>query len=171
MGQVTLYVTGFTNALHFAPMIQDKQVFVGTNNHTTTADINRQGGVYSTALLKLAQNLQHWALEHLLSLRALHVPGVENMDADLMSSDGSLLDWTSVGLTPKQVWIRFRRSEMNLFATHSNTHYPLWFSLALHNNPHLGVDVVAHAPWLSELLYIFLALHLISSQSKRVRLE
>lgn len=49
------------------------------------AYINRHGGIRSAALSKLVENLWCWALEHLFSLRALHIPGLENK-GDLMST-------------------------------------------------------------------------------------
>lgn len=39
----------------------------------------------------MAEDLWLWALT-LLSLRALHIPGVENKGADIMSSGGPLPD-------------------------------------------------------------------------------
>lgn len=41
--------------------------------------------IWSTALLKLAESLWIWASEHLWSLRAIHVPSLENRGTDLMS--------------------------------------------------------------------------------------
>lgn len=42
---------------YFAPLIWGRQVLVKTDNHTTMGYTNKQGGVSSTAPLKLAENL------------------------------------------------------------------------------------------------------------------
>ncbi|KAK5905095.1 hypothetical protein CesoFtcFv8_006595 [Champsocephalus esox] len=77
---------------HFKPLIQGKHVLVRSDNHTTVAYINRQGGVRSIALLTAAENLWLWVSLIVLSLRALHIPGRETGGADLMSRGGPLLD-------------------------------------------------------------------------------
>lgn len=71
---------------------------------TVMAHINRQGGVTSAALLRMVEDLWRRASEHLLSLKALHIPGLENRGADPMSR----------GSTPPDEWrpqirIRFGR--------------------------------------------------------------
>lgn len=65
-----------------------------TDNRTTMAYINRQGGVCSTALLKLAEDLWLWALEHL-----------DNGGANLMFRAGPLPDeWGLHPLVGEQIW-------------------------------------------------------------------
>ena len=66
---------------HFKPLIQGRHVIVRNDNSTTVAYINRQGGVRSAALLTTAEKLWLWASEVVLSLRALHIPGLENRGA------------------------------------------------------------------------------------------
>ena len=63
---------------HFKPVIQGKHVLVRSDNRTTVRYINRQGGVRSAALLTTAENLWLWASEIVLSLRAFHIPELEN---------------------------------------------------------------------------------------------
>ncbi|XP_071062420.1 junctophilin-1-like [Pseudochaenichthys georgianus] len=63
---------------------------VRSDNSTTVAYINRQSGVRSAALLATAEELWLWASEVVLSLRAIHIPGLENRGADLMSRSGPL---------------------------------------------------------------------------------
>jgi len=102
---------------HFKPVIQGKHVLVRSDNLTTVAYINRQGGVRSAALLTTAENLWLWASEIVLSLRVLHIPGLENGGADLMSRGGPLPDeWVLHLEVVKQIWARFGRAEVDLFA-------------------------------------------------------
>ena len=44
---------------------------------------------------------------------------------------------------------------MDLFASKVNAKYPLWYSLSPPDNPPLGTDAFAHAPWPRALLYAF----------------
>jgi len=115
---------------------------------TTVAYINRQGGVRSAALLSTAENLWLWASENVLSLKALHIPGVA-----------------------KQIWAQFGKAEVDLFANQRNSHCTLWFSLARQDNPPLGVDAFAHEPWPRKLLYAFPPLRLMLLLLKRLRQE
>ncbi|KAK5898201.1 hypothetical protein CgunFtcFv8_015639 [Champsocephalus gunnari] len=146
---------------HFKPLIQGKHVLVRSDNRTTVAYINRQGGVRSIALLTAAENLWLWVSQIVLSLRALHIPGRENGGADLMSRGGPLPDeWRLHPEVVKQVWTQFGRAEVDLFANRSNSHCALWFSLARWDNPPLGVDAFVHEPWPRKLLYAFPPLRL-----------
>ena len=72
------------------------------------AYINRQGGVRSAALLTTAEKLCLWASEVVLSLRALHIPGLENRGAELMSRGSPLPgEWVLHPEVVKQVWAQF----------------------------------------------------------------
>ena len=157
---------------HFKPLIQGKHVLVRSDNRTTVAYINRQGGTSSIALLIAAESLWMWVSQIVLSLRALHIPGRENGGADLMSRDGPLPDeWRLHPKVVKQVGTQFGRAEVDLFATRRNSHCALWFSLARWDNPPLGVDAFAHEPWPKKLLYAFPPLRLIPPLLERVRRE
>ena len=52
-----------------------------------------------------------------------------------------------------QIWLRFYRAQVDLFANKQNTCCPLWFSLG-GDNPPLGVDALSHQ-WPSLRLYAF----------------
>lgn len=157
---------------HFIHLLKGRHVLVRTDNRTTVAYINRQGGVHSAALLVMAENLLLWASEHLQSLKALHIPGLENRGADLMSRGGPLEDeWRLQPEVVQQIWSRFGKATVDLFASGSNTHCPRWFSLKPQDRPPLGVDAFAHAPWPRGLLYAFPPLRLIPQLLERVRVE
>jgi len=157
---------------HFKPLIRGRHVMVRSDNSTTVAYINRQGGVRSAALLTTAEKLWLWASEVVLSLRALHIPGLENRGADLMSRGGPLPgEWTLHPEVVKQIWAQFGTAEVDLFASRRNSHCALWFSMALSDDPPLGVDAFAHEPWPRKLLYAFPPLRLILPLLRRVRRE
>ncbi|KAE8295205.1 hypothetical protein D5F01_LYC06131 [Larimichthys crocea] len=121
LGRVTSYTSVFTDA-----SLMGGDVLVGTDNCTTVAYINRQGGVHFAALLVMVENLWSWASAHLHSLRALH----ENRGVDLMSRGGPLQDkWKLQPEVLQQIWRRFGKATVDLFASRSNTHCLRWFSL------------------------------------------
>jgi len=85
-GRWSLTETRHSNLLvlvlqHFKPLIRGRHVLVRSDNSTTVAYINRQGGVRSAALLTTVEKLWLWASEVVLSLRALHIPGLKNRGA------------------------------------------------------------------------------------------
>jgi len=70
-----------------------------------------------------------------------------------MSSGGPLPgEWVLHPEVVKQIWAQFVRAELDLFARRRNSHCALWFSMALSDDPPLGVDAFAHEPWPRKLL-------------------
>ncbi|XP_010795097.1 unconventional myosin-XIX-like, partial [Notothenia coriiceps] len=67
------------------------------------------------------------------------------------------------------LWAQFGRAEVDLFASQRNSHCAMWFSMALSDDPPLGVD--AFAQWQSKLLYAFPPRCLILPLLGRVRRE
>ena len=139
---------------HFCPVLMDHHVLVRTDNTTVVSYINRQGGTRSLPLLELSRSLLLWCSVHFLSLRATHVPGHLNLGPDLLSRGGPLArEWRLHPEVVAQIWDRFGRAEVDLFASRANTHCPLFFSMTDCNAP-LGMDALAHA-WPNVLLYAF----------------
>uniref|UniRef100_UPI003AAB97E8 uncharacterized protein n=1 Tax=Centroberyx gerrardi TaxID=166262 RepID=UPI003AAB97E8 len=157
---------------HFAPLIRGRDVLIRTDNQTTAAYINRQGGVRSAHLLREATELWLWAHTNLRSMRALHIPGILNKGADLMSRGGPRNgEWRLHPDIVQQIWSMFGRAEVDLFASRENTHCPLWFSLRTQDESPLGIDAFAHRPWPQTLLYAFPPVPLIPRVLSRVRAE
>ncbi|KAK2921855.1 hypothetical protein Q8A73_001340 [Channa argus] len=121
---------------HFAPVLLDCHVLVHTDNTTTASYINRQGGVRSSRLLSIARRLLLWAHSHLRSIRAVYIPGVLNTAADTMSRGGPRPgEWVLHTELVQEVWSRFGRAEVDLFAAKGNAQCPLWFSLRARDSP------------------------------------
>ena len=157
---------------HFAPVLKNQHVLIRTDNKATAAYINRQGGVRSAQLLNIARQLLCWARAHCLSIRAAYIPGELNRGADIMSRGGPHQgDWTLHPELVSQVWTRFGRAEVDLFAARGNAQCALWFSLSARDNPPLGVDAFAHHPWPRGTLYAFPPVPLIPRVLDRVQEE
>lgn len=84
----------------------------------------------------MADNLLIWASEHLLSLRALHIQGLENKVTGPMSRGGL---WQTNGCCTQRWCIRFRTGlgEQKWTSSQNNTHCPFQFSLTPQDDPHL----------------------------------
>ncbi|KAK5900921.1 hypothetical protein CgunFtcFv8_025841 [Champsocephalus gunnari] len=80
-------------------------------------------------------------------------------------------DWSLHPELIAQVWSRFGRAEVDLFAAHGNAQCELWFSLSAREHPPLGVDAFAHRPWPRGLLYAFPPVPLIPRFLDRVQEE
>src|SRR4029434_2933028 len=130
-------------------------VLVGMNNTATLAYINRQGGVRSLSLHHWATRLLLWAARHVLSLRAVHIPGHLNYGADLLSRGAPrAADWCLHPRVIGQIWVRFFKAQVDLFANRQNTCCPLWVSLR-GDEPPLAIDALG-PQWPALPLLIFL---------------
>ncbi|XP_029973330.1 uncharacterized protein LOC115407110 [Salarias fasciatus] len=158
----------FLTLRRFLPLLRGHHVLVRTDNTTTVAYINRHGGLRSRQLHMLARRLILWSSVRLRSLRATHVPGALNRGADLLSRGAPLYgEWMLHPALVEQVWARFGRATVDLFASRENAQCPLFFSIRDPGAP-LGVDALAHV-WPSVLLYAFPPLTLIPPTLDRVR--
>ncbi len=72
----------------FLPDILHRHVLIRADSMTVVAFINHQGCVNSQPLLRLARDPPSVADRHLLSIRAVHVPGRLNCGVDLLSRGG-----------------------------------------------------------------------------------
>ncbi len=117
---------------------------IRTDNTSVVSYINHQGGVRSRALCKQAANLLLWVDCHFLSIRAVHIPGLLNRGADMLSRNGIPQgEWRLHPESVRMIWTRYGRAEVDLFATSENAHCPLFFSLS--HSP-LDGDALGVAP-------------------------
>ena len=68
---------------HFEPLISGCHVLVRTDNTSALCYVNKQGGLPSLKLNRLARDLTLWCDPRLASIRASHIPGLQNSGADL----------------------------------------------------------------------------------------
>lgn len=133
------------------------------------AYVNHQGGISSRPFLRLATTLLLWADQHLLSIRAVHVPGHLNCGADLLSREGLLQgQWRLHTQTGSMIWNVFGQAEVDLFASAENTHCPFFFSLTEQST--LGVDALAHR-WPRTCKYAFPPVKLLHQVLCKIREE
>ena len=154
---------------HFEPFIRDCHVLIRTDNTTTMCYVNKQGGLRSQLLHALARDLILWCDTHLKSIRASHVPGIQNRGADLLSRGRChYADWSIHDAVAAQLWDRFGRPQVDPFASEENAKCPEFFSITGPGS--LGLDALAHV-WPRGLLYAFPPISLISPVLERVRTQ
>ena len=140
--------------VYFLPVIQGRHVLVRTDNSTVVAYINHQGGLRSWSLHDLTHKILLWAHAQGVSLKAIYLPGVVNVAADLLSRGGPRPgEWRLHPDIVEAIWARFGGAQVDLFASQETTHCPLWYSIAGPAGT-LGVDGLANR-WPQGLLYAF----------------
>ncbi|XP_074506781.1 uncharacterized protein LOC141776850 [Sebastes fasciatus] len=153
---------------HFLPVLKDRHVLVRTDSTSAVYHINHQGGTRSRQSLRVSQQLLTWAFPHFLSLRAVHLPGAQNIAADVLSRQGPPEgEWRLHPEVVGVIWSRYGRAEVNVFASEASAHCPLWYSLRERTSP-LGQDALAHT-WPACLLYAFPPIPLIRVTLDRVQ--
>ena len=150
------------NALtRFCPHIKDQHVIVRSDNMAVVSYINRQGGLNSISLYRLAKRLLLWAQHNLRSLRAVHVPGLLNVGPDRLSRNNVPTgEWSLHPQTVRLLWERFGKAEVDLFASHENAHCPAFFS---------KTDSALSQRWPRCPLYAFPPVSLLPQVLERVR--
>ena len=162
-------MAAFLALQHFRVFIQGCHVLIRTDNTTTMFYVNKQGGIRSQSLHALAQELTLWCDVHLKSIRASHVPGLQNRGADLLSRGKChYAEWSLHDAVAAQLWDRFGRPLVDLFASEENAKCQQFFSMTGQGS--LGLDALAH-DWPKGLLYAFPPLSLIPPVLERVRAQ
>ena len=151
----------------FIHHLQGHHVLLRTDSVVAAAYINRQGGLGSPRLSRLAHVLWEWASSRLLSLRAVQVPGLDNQAADCLSRGGpSPGEWRLHPEVVGEIWRRFGTPVADLFASRESTHLTMFFSIG-RDSPPLGTDALARR-WPQGLLYAFPPFGLLPSLLQRV---
>lgn len=107
----------FLSLKRFLPFLRGHHVLIRTDNTTTVAYVNRQGGLRSCHLHALARRLMLWSSNHFMSLKATYVPGSLNTGTVMLSRAVSMYgEWALHPAAVEQVWGRYRRAMVDLFA-------------------------------------------------------
>jgi hypothetical protein len=94
-----------------------------TDNTSVRQYINKQGGTKSHTLCALTINLFEWCQKREISLMAQHVPGVENVLADVLSrSFKSDTEWRLHPSVVRYLFAVWDSPNVDLFASSENYH-------------------------------------------------
>lgn len=145
-------LTVFLALKHFVQFLKNHHVLIRSDNSGGIHKLTRGHTLSSASQSDMKIDcVGHTAFPG----RATHVPGIMNVGADLLSRGNPLYgEWTLQPQVVSQLWERFGRTAVDLFASHNSMHCPLFFSLAREVAP-IGVDALVH-PWPNALYYAFL---------------
>jgi hypothetical protein len=124
----------------FRSCLAHKLVLVRSDNTTTCAYVNKQGGTHSPALCRQTWEMFLWCMEHHITLRAVYIPGVENVHADSLSREKDLVEgplgyrvdqreWSLEPEVLSSVFVRLGEPQIDLFASRSNAKLRLFCAL------------------------------------------
>ena len=115
---------------HFQDLLRNQEVLFCTDNSTTVASFNKQGGTKSWELTTMAWEL--WTLLDSLNCRAKarHIPGRLNVVADMLSRDHQAVntEWTMNPIILNKIWEAWGKPQVDLFANYLNHRLPLYVS-------------------------------------------
>ena len=116
--------------IHFRSSIHHSCVLLSTDNTTTMAYINREGGTKSPQMYYITRDLLLWCHSEGISLKAVFIQGSKNVMADLLSRESRSVntEWSLHPLAVQQIWDRWYTPQIDLFATMYNHKLPLYMS-------------------------------------------
>ncbi len=122
---------------NFLADLRGHHVLVRSDNTSVVSNISHQGGSRSRPLCKLACQILLWSQGKLLSLRAAYIPGVHNVEADILSRQGLRPgEWWLHPEVVKLIWREFGQAQVDLFASHETVSLStLFFWLTFNKNP------------------------------------
>lgn len=155
---------------HFQSAVAGHHVLVLTDNMTTKAHVNCEGGTQSKPLMDESSRLLTWVERHVISLTAQRISGAINVRADWLSR--TQIDHSEWYLHPAvfhELSHRFGHPILDLFPHPNNTQLPHFFSRFSCPDAE-GVDALG-IPWPSGLLYAFPPLLLILRLIRKILAE
>ncbi|KAK7901815.1 hypothetical protein WMY93_018584 [Mugilogobius chulae] len=152
---------------HFLPHLRGHHVLVRTDNTSTVAHINRQGGLRSTVCLHSHANFCYGAVCISLSESDTRTRSTKYRRRSSLQGQPPLWRVAPESMHGGSDLDQVRRAAVDLFASAENAQCPLFFSLHDRGAP-LGVDALSHE-WPQMPLYAFPPLALIPPTLHRVR--
>ena len=135
--------------------LRGESLLICSDNTTTVATINKQGGVRSWELTELAWTL--WTILDRIGCqaRARHIPGRLNVLADSLSRQNQVVstEWCLNQNVLEMVWRKWGVPEVDLFATSLNKKLPKYVSPF--PDPMAWAINALTIPWNKGLLYAF----------------
>nr|XP_056713104.1 RNA-binding protein 33 [Euleptes europaea] len=156
--------------LFFSADICNHHVPVRMDNTTTKAHLNKQEGTRSSTLHREAVKLFRWAQFKVLSIRAEHIKGALNVEADWLSrqqvNEG---EWSLDQDSFRLITQKFGLPEVDLFTSSDNSKLPRFFSRFFHPDAE-RIDALL-SPWPRTLLYAFPPLPIIPKVLRKIQME
>ena len=143
---------------------------VQMDNTTAIAYVNKMGGTHSVACNSLAKQIWAWAIDHNIWLSATHIPGKDNVEADIASREfNDRTEWMLNKNSFLSICKQFGTPDIDLFASRLNAQVPHYY--AWKPDPGcIGVDALSHA-WNkhnANLMYAFPPFSLMQKVLKKI---
>lgn len=143
-------------------------VRIESDNTTAIAFINRRGGTRSRILHSIATEIWQWALSKNIYLKATHIAGVKNIEADQESrSFKECSEWAMDFESLRHIFHCFGSPNIDLFASRINKKCSDYYSL----NPDpeaTGIDAFAHN-WKGLFAYAFPPFNLVGRTIRKAQ--
>ena len=161
----------FLALLHFKDTIQGQEVLLMTDNTSTVAYINKQGGTKSILLTRVALDIMSWTECNQVNLKARHLPGKKNILADLLSREGQVIntEWMIHPQILSALWKFWERPLVDLFATKHTKQLQLYVSPL--PDPQAWAVEALTTPWRGFLGYAYPPPALLKEVLNKVQLE
>ena len=113
-------------------------------------------------------HLYEWVVPRNIQLQVVHRPGVDNVLADYLSRHvADPTEWGLDGKLVRRLFEMWGRPQIDLFASASNTHLPLWYSRAYH--PEAIALKALLQQWTELTLYAFPPFPLLAKTLAKIR--
>jgi len=155
----------------FSPIINGQHVKVMVDNMTALSDINHMGTSSSEKRNDLAKEIWLWCAQRNIWLTAVHIPGVENVEADRQSRRShSQLEWT-LDRTIFRDCINAAKVEPNIDLFASRINHQLQPYVSWHPDPGAVAIDAFHLSWKQYVPYMFPPFSLISRVLQKFQQE
>ncbi|XP_062576222.1 uncharacterized protein LOC134238115 [Saccostrea cucullata] len=113
----------------FCSDVTNKNVKLFMDNTTAISYINNMGGISSKKCDKLAKEIWLWSMNRDLWLSTWHIPGKDNLIADMMSRKfDDQIEWMLSKSVFHKIVLRWGQPEIDLFATRLNKQIDVYCS-------------------------------------------
>ena len=141
---------------HWKVEMSNQIVALQLDNTTAVAYLLKEGGTQSMSLCKLASEILILSEFLSIDLRPSYLPGRMNMEADALSRHQDLSEWMLDPVIAQNLFLRFGRPKIDLFASAQTRQVRRYFSADLRDLTALGIDAFLRS-WedLGSPLYAF----------------
>ena len=139
------------------------------DNTTAVACIEKCSSTKET-LLGLTEDIFNWAYERNVTLSAVHIPGIDNIDADRASRDANIdTEWMIKPKIFASLYTIFSKPSIDLFACRINAQLPKYVSWRPDPNAY---DTDAFTmPWTNDYFYAFPPFSVIGRSLQKIQQE
>ena len=148
--------------------VRQKSVLLRSDNMTVVSYVNKEGGTRSPSLCMLTWQVLLWCRDHTIQLRAVHIAGVDNLLADLLSRERVRpAEWSLHQAVVEQMFSLYGRPNIDLFASAENTHLPTFCSWT-EDHRAWALDALS-IPWEGMEAYAFPPISLLTRVLNKIR--